>query len=193
MSRRYGRNQRRKAREALAGAENEVAQLEDALRLERRERDYQKAEARRLRNVAAVYERQMTACRKVLGDSIALPPVEELVDSRRFREMAEAGDQVARRIERMGFDMAPAGAHSPLESMVTSFELLTESIIEAGIELKRGGLHEVPHAYVTTKQGAIMYRCNLASLAQIYEPEATARVSHLLAREFIDTLRRSKR
>lgn len=194
MSRRFGRNQRRKAREALAAAENEVARLEDALRLTRRERDFQKAEARRLRNVAAVYERQMTACRGVLGDSIALPPVEELVDSRDFRLMSEAGWKV-QRIERLredDFIFSPSA--DPMEALMTTFETLTADVIEGGLEhLDRKGLHTVPHAYVTTKQGAIMYRVNLDSLAQIHRPEAVARVADMLAREFVDTLQRSKR
>lgn len=193
MSRRFGRNQRRKAREALASALNEVARLESAMLFMRRDRDHQRAEARRLQALAAVQERQMIACRKVLGDSIALPPVEELVESRHFRELVEAGCQVARRIEPWRIDMVPPIQYSPLESMVQTFELMTESAIEGGIEFNRGGLHEVPHAYVTTQQGAIMYRVNLQSLAQIHRPEAVARVADMLAREFVDTLRRFTR
>lgn len=191
MSRRFGRNQRRRAREALAIAENDVAQLNDLVRLQRIDRDRHAAEARQLRARVAVHERQMAACRQVLGDSIALPPVEQLVDSREFRQMVEAGWQ-ATRLEQWHLDRIDIELN-PLDCMMRKFETLTMDAIEGGLELMRGGLHEAPHAYVTTKQGAIMYRCNLESLAQIYEPEATARVAHLLAREFIDSLRRARR
>jgi hypothetical protein len=190
MSKRFGRNQRRKAREAMAGAENEIAQLNDLVRLQRIDRDRQAADARQMRAKVAVHERQMAACRKVLGDSIALPPIDQVVDSKAFKEMVEAGWQVQRAAQPWAKDFFPV-ANDPMQDLMQHYETLTADAIEGGLEhLGRDALYSVPHAYVTTKQGAIMYRVNLESLAQIDRPEAIARIADMLAREFIDTLQR---
>lgn len=192
MSRRFGRNQRRRAREALASAENEVAQLNDLVRLQRIDRDRHQADARQLRARVAVHERQMAACRQVLGDSIALPPVDQLVDSTRFRQLVEQGEMVPRSIP---FDISPpSGRENEMTYMLRKMENDTIDAIEGGIEFDGGSaLHRQMHAYLTTKQGAILYRVNLDSLAQIHRPEAVARVADMLSREFVDTLRRARR
>lgn len=189
MSRRYGRNQRRRAREALAIAEKEVAQLEHAASMAALRFAGAQSELRQLRAKVAVHERQMNACRKVLGDSIALPPVDELVASERFRDLVERGERVYLPSP-VRFDedwLSP----NELTSMVKSFETDTVDAIEGGLELLGPDhLYRQPHAYLTTKQGAILYRVKVESLALIERPEAIARVADMLAREFIDTIQR---
>lgn len=189
MSKRFGRNQRRKAREALAVAENETAQLQAAIRLQRADINHQASEIRQLRARLAVHERQMKACRQVLGESIALPPIDRLVDNEEFKLAVEQGWRVARPQD-FRFDPHDRGPFGAQDSAVMAFETDLIEAIEGGIELGRSTLHGSQHAYITTRQGAICYRVGLDSLAQIYEPEATARVANLLAREFTDTIRR---
>ncbi|MNQ49921.1 hypothetical protein D3C85_638430 [compost metagenome] len=190
MSKRFGRNQRRKAREALAEAYKEVQRLGGVLTLQRAELASQERLLRHVRAALSVHERQMTACRKVLGDSIALPPVDRLVESSYFRQLVEQGERVPRP-QPFELDLSPMSFESEMMSMVSKIETDTIDAIEGGIELDGGGaLRRQPHAYLTTKQGAILYRVNLESLAMIHRPEAIARVAELLSREFIDTLQR---
>lgn len=191
MSKRFGRNQRRRAREALAAAESEAEQTAHSLRMAELRFSGAQSELRQLRAKVSVYERQMTACRKVLGESIALPPVDRLVDSTLFRQLVEQGERVPRMVTYD--DVRPLSMRdvSTLESMVCTFESDTIEAIEGGIEFDSGSaLRRQMHAYLTTQQGAILYRVNLDSLAQIDRPEAVARISDMLAREFIDTLKR---
>lgn len=188
MSKRFGRNQRRKAREALASAENEVAQLAHAVSMGALRFTGAQSELRQLRAKVAVHERQMSACRKVLGDSIALPPVDELVSSERFRDLVERGERVYPPT-RLRFD-DPLTTNE-LTSMVKTFEIDTVDAIEGGLELLDDNhLYRHPHAFLTTKQGAILYRVKVESLALIERPEAIARVADMLSREFIDTIQR---
>lgn len=188
MSARFGRNQRRRAREALASAQVAAKQFEATNSTLRRERNAAESEVRRLRALVAVHTRQMNACRRVLGDSIALPPVEHVVDRADFKQMVESGW----RVPVPGPRFLAARPHEldshPLEQLVQKFEANTEDAIEGGIELLSGGLHERTHAYVTTRQGAILYRVNIESLAQIDRPEALARITDLLAHSFMEDL-----
>lgn len=191
MSKRFGRNQRRRAREQLIALDNEVAQLNDLVRLQRIDRDRHASDARQLRAKVAVFERQMTACRKVLGDSIALPPLDQLVDSTRFRQLVEQGEVVARPMAHIDLGPLSFSGAGPLEAMTAKFESDTIDAIEGGIEFDgSGSLRRQTHAYLTTRQGAILYRVNLESLAMIDRPEAMARITDMLAREFLDTLKR---
>lgn len=188
MSKRFGRNQRRKAREALVSSEKVVAQLEHAASMAALRFAGAQSELRQLRARVAVHERQMSACRQVLGDSIALPPVDELVDNERFRSLVERGERVYQP-PRLRFD-EPFFSNE-LTSMVKTFEIDTVDAIEGGLELfKDDHLYRQSHAYLTTKQGAILYRVKVESLAQIERPEAIARVADMLAREFVDTIQR---
>lgn len=175
MSRRFGRNQRRRAREALASAQAAHALAAVEARELRRARDRSAAEA-------ALLRRQMDAVRKALGDVVILPAVSMPVTDKELLNYVETGLRVA--------PMAPIDwSESTVEQMATRLEIQTIDVLEASVE-RIPGWAKTPHFRLTTSRGGLAYAVDLGALAQLDRPEAVARLAELVAHEFHEALRR---
>jgi hypothetical protein len=193
MSKRFGRNQRRRAREEAARLGAALDTMSRTVESIGRTADGHRREAGRLRSRAVLLETQIKAAQQVFGESIALPPPELVLDSKEFRDACDIGLMRMRRLE-FGRSYSPTSHESKSEAAARSFEVMTLDVIEGGIDLLgRGGLHSVPHAYLTCKSRGLAYAVFLDGLAQLHRPEAVNRLAHVLAAEFMDTLERVRR
>lgn len=180
MSRRFGRNRRRRAREEIANlAEARDEAIKDAASWN--------AVADRQRERAQLFEAQVATVRRVLGDTVALPPVERLMLERDARNVAISGLQVE----------APG---KPLEFVDddclatdrTTFEIMTLDVLEAGLDLSDpNALYRQPHAYLRSREtGELRYAIAPEVLAKLDERDIIQRIAHLLAKNMANDLKR---
>ncbi|WP_304305831.1 hypothetical protein [Pseudacidovorax intermedius] len=177
MSRRYGRNQRRRAREALAASEAEIQSLKRQLVWTREDLRKEKVQRR-------VLATQMAACSEALGMSIAVPPKPMRVDI--LHDVARYGFQMAEETEAL--PITPSVDMSNYAMQQVSH--YTMDVIEAHLETTGyGPLGKHPHAMLTVN-GQQAYAVRLQDLGELLREEGIQRIANLLATEFIDSVRR---
>lgn len=193
MSRRFGRNQRRRAREAIAQLEQQGEKLTIDLQGAQRKAEGISRDRGRILSKVALLETQLEAVRKVFGDTIVLPPVEQFLDSKELRDIVEMGMMRTRPLAWTD-RLEPFSTRdlTATESVLQSFQAMTLDIIEAGVDLMpKDGLMAVPHAYLRTRSSPdLYYSVKLDSLAMLHRPEVINRLTHMLATAFADELER---
>jgi len=180
MSRRFGRNQRRRAREAIAALQEAHSEAhKDALSWN--------AVADRQRARAGLLQAQIDTVRRVLGDTVALPPVERLVLEAEARAVAMTGLIVE----------APAKPFEWLEGDLEGLtklkvETQTLDVLEGGIDFSRiDALYRQPHLYLRSKEtGELRYAIAHNVLAQLDEQTITQRLAHMLAQNVARDLKK---
>jgi hypothetical protein len=183
MSKRFGRNQRRRARETIAN-------LTDAREEAVKDAASWNAVADRQRARAGLLQAQIDTVRRVLGDSVALPPVECVLLEREARAIASAGLVVE----------APAGPTEFFELgsepvAIARFETMTLNVLEGGLDLSRpDALYRQPHAYIRSREtGELRYAVSPAVLAQLDQQTIVQRIAHLLAENLARDLKKGRR
>lgn len=187
MSRRYGRNQRRRAREELAREKILSAALADTSLMQQRQiaqlRNAVSSESAR----ANLYKVQLQACAEALGESFALPPVSR-----------EASRDMLRMIDREGIRtpilkrLTPMAQFQPGQepAAIAEMRAVTLDALEAHLETHGyGRLAEQPHMLLTCN-GRTVYACPVPAFAQLNREEGIRRIANLIASEAIDTVRR---
>ncbi len=192
MSKRFGRNQRRRAREEIAALKTNAAGAALALARKSSEAEYLRDEVRRRQRINDLHMVQLKAANEILGPSIALPPVEEVLKGAEFTQLLKM-EQVRATGIMFSHDYAmnrPCD-FSPTASMAQAIRSHTLDLIEGGIEAYEPS-HRVrsPHAYVRTQDGRIVYRVSLPDLAALMREEGINRITRLLSESFIDDIRR---
>lgn len=194
MSKRFGRNQRRRAREEIDRLTKQGITLSLSLASTARSAVELRRQSGLLRSRVVLLETQIKAAQKVLGPSIALPPPEVILDLREYREVCEAG---LMRQPEIGFNdfrnwRPPSGHELSSANALESYKAYTMDVIEGGLEMTDSGPLRTPHAYIRHKgTRALAYAVPTGVLMEMIErPEAINRVAHMLATEFIDTLQR---
>ena len=180
MSRRYGRNQRRRARE-------ELARMADELRIAKNLTAYHQRRGNLHEGRAALFEAQLKACAEALGESFALPPAEKIVGRDYMRQVESCGIR-AYPLERSEyFQCIKPGQEPPAVSMLRT---ITLDCLEAHLETHGyGRLAEQPHMLLTCN-GRTVYACPVPAFAQLNREEGIRRIANLIASEAIDTVRR---
>lgn len=190
MSMRFGRNQKRAFREALKERGEALTRTNLALSVARSDLLALRSQLTQAQRQLQMMQTQIRAANEVLGPTIALPPIDEVVSPAEFKQIAE--------MERLRMTDIPWSTdYKFMRDPVTEYpgyqtvRARTMDLIEGGIELLgRDHFARRPHAYVRTVQGDVMYRVALEDLAQISRPEGINRVATMLATEFIDHIKR---
>lgn len=205
MSKRFGRNQRRRAREQIAKLEAECVTMSKGMASAASDAIRSRNQAAKERARAALLQCQIDAARSVLGDSIALPPIEQVLDGKTFACYEALGNYRLRRQRRWNDDMGITAFDSLTPEMrmakdtMLSVEIETVDVIEAGIALdgiRQGGeLWRQPHAYLRCNgpSGERAYAVRLPDLARINDREAVRRIADLLADNMVKDLARAFR
>lgn len=182
MSKRFGRNQRRRAREAITNLEMEKADAaKDAASWH--------AVADRQRARAGLLQAQIDTVRRVLGDTVALPPIERVMLASEARRIAETGLVVEAPAK--PFEFFDAQSEMTAKLMI---ETQTLNVLEGGIDFSHtGALYRQPHAYLCSKEtGELRYAISLEVLAQLDRETIIQRIAHMLAKNMANDLRRMK-
>lgn len=197
MSKRFGRNQRRRAREQIAKLDAANVTLSKALELAARDAVQSRHQASRERAHAALLQCQMDAARTVLGESFALPPVEHVLDRKTFAEFEAMGRYRMRRIRDMSFDFHPMDHDmQAAQNTFMAVEVATLDVIEGGIDIDRAkndAMWREPHAYLRSHgpMGPLAYAVNLRSFARdLPKEEGVRRIAHMLAENMVLDLKR---